>query len=183
MHRLFIAFSVAALMAGFSTQAEAQQNSRAPDGLFVSGGFHTYAGWGGGYPGMRVDLGIPLGDLPIKIILPMTLDGRANHLLFTLIPGIQYEYRLEQIDMKGLLAIYGEGGVGIFVNRWRYRDVFFDERQTRLGGAFRVGLGVRYYMENPEGLFFFANPIGFTAFVRDGGGASYEASLGAGWVF
>jgi hypothetical protein len=182
MRRIVIAFFAVALMAGFAPEAEAQQ-SRAPDGFFVSGGFHSYAGWGGGYPGMRVDFGIPLGDLPIKLILPITLDGRANNLLFTVAPGIQYEYRLEQVDMKGLLAIYGEGGVGMYLYRWKWSNAFGDEKNVTAGGLIRVVVGARYYMESPEGLFFFVNPIGFSAFLRDGGGAAYEASLGVGWVF
>jgi hypothetical protein len=179
MHRLLIAFSVVALLAGVTAEAEAQQ-SKAPEGFFVSGGLHTYAGpWSGGLPGFRFDGGIGLGDLPIAIVLPITFDARGGGRLFTLAPGVQYEYRLEQIEMAGLLSIVGEVGIGFFSVHSRY----FGDRYSDFGGLLRVVAGARYYMENPLGLFFFLNPIGFSAFLRNNGGAAYEFSAGAGWRF
>src|SRR5690606_39714172 len=139
---------------------------------------------GAGSPGVGVAVALRPRDLPLKLAAPAPLDGRANNLRFTVAPGIQYEYRHEQIDMKGLLSIYGEGGIGMYLYRWKWNNPFgADDKDLTAGGLLRIVTGVRYYMEKPEGLFFFLNPIGFSAFIRRGGGASYEASLGVGWVF
>jgi hypothetical protein len=184
MHRLIIAFSVVALMAGFTTEAEAQQ-SRAPEGFWVGGSYDHLSGWTGGLNGFRLEAGIPLGDLPIAIVLPFTFHGRnygwGPRRLITIAPGIQYEYRLEQIEMPGLLSIYGEGHIGFFGAF--ERDNFFDDRYSAFGGVFRVNTGVRYYMEKPRGLYFHLTPIGFTAFMRNRGGVSYEFLTGVGYRF
>jgi hypothetical protein len=180
MRRIHIAFFALALLAGFAPEAQAQ--SQAPDGFWVSGGFHTYAGRGGGVPGFRVDGGFPVG--PIAIVLPLTFDVRGNIRLFTLAPGVQYEYRLDQIEMAGLLSIFGEVGIGFFTAHERYNDFFGDRiSSSYAGGLLRMSVGARYYMENPSGLFFFLNPIGFSAFLRNNGWASYEFSGGVGWRF
>ncbi|NLY93898.1 MAG: hypothetical protein GXY23_07680 [Myxococcales bacterium] len=173
MRKFLIALSVVTLFIGAAHTAEAQ-SSKAPEGFWVGGGLHAYAGgWvAGGNPlGIRVEGGLPIG--PVAIVLPLTIDARHGGKILTIAPGVQYEYRFEQINMPGLLSIFGEAGLGFFTVH----------PHTRAGGLLRVNVGARYYMEKVRGLYFNLNPIGFSAFMRDHGGAAYEFMMGAGYRF
>ncbi|NLE49077.1 MAG: hypothetical protein GX614_11805 [Sandaracinaceae bacterium] len=171
MYRFSLATLAIALLLGFSQEASAQ--SKAPEGLWVAGGFNFMAR-NGAIPGMRAEVGFRVAPkVPLDLVIPVTIGGRWGTQILTIAPAVQYEYRFENLP-KGVLSIVGEGGLGIG---------FLFRNDTDVAGILRILAGARYYFEKVDGLFVHLTPLGFTAFMRRGGWAAYDFTMGAGFRF
>src|SRR5690554_1203566 len=172
MYRISLAILAFALLLGFSQGASAQ--SKAPEGLWVAGGFNFMARRGGAVPGMRAEVGFRVAPkVPLDLVIPVTVGGRWGGTYLTIAPGVQYEYRFEELP-KGVLSIVGEGGLGVG---------FVFGGGTNAAAVLRVLAGARYYFEKVDGLFVHLTPLGFTAFMRRNGFAAYDFTMGAGFRF
>lgn len=174
MYRISLATLAFALLLGFSQEASAQQSSKAPEGLWVGGGFNFMAGRGRPVPALRAEVGFRVAPkVPLDLVIPVTIGGRWGAKYLTIAPAIQYEYRFENLP-KGVLSIVGEGGLGVG---------FIFAGGTNVAGILRVLAGARYYFEKVDGLFVHLTPVGFTAYMRRHGFAAYDFTMGAGFRF
>jgi hypothetical protein len=185
--RLATAGAVALALAVFTGEAQAQKGynkggSRAPDGLWLSGGVNASSGRGWGGAGVRLEVGIPLtlvGPGQLGLVVPLSTyhhgrgrrfdDWRGRWNVMQVVPEVQWEY-VFPIKMRHRLSISPQGGFG-FGGMWHSRA----DREGAFLIIFKTGAVVRFGMEN--GFMVQMQPVGVSFNIpagRYGFWAAYE---------
>jgi hypothetical protein len=200
--RLATAGAVVLALVVFTGEAEAQKGynkggSRAPDGIWLSGGINTSSGRGGGGAGIRLEVGIPLtlvGPGQLGLVVPLSTyhhargrrgrwyydggwRGRSN--VMQVVPEVQWEY-VFPIKMRHRFSISPQGGFGIG-GLWHSHG----DHAGAFLIIFKTGAVLRFGLEN--GFIVQMQPVGVTFNIpahRDiGFWAAYEwyTTVGYRW--
>lgn len=187
--RLATVGAVVVAMALFADDVQAQKGynaggSRAPDGIWFSGGVNAASGarWRGGGAGIRLEVGIPLtlaGPGQLGLALPFSTlhrgrgwgtgwRGRTN--VVRAVPEVQWEY-VFPIRMPHRLSISPQAGFG-FGGLWHSHWDGQPARGTFLI-IFGTGAVVRFGMDN--GFMVQMQPVGVSFNVPTHGGYAFWA--------
>jgi hypothetical protein len=156
--------------------------------MWVAGGVHSAARRGGGWAGLRAEVGIPLlemsEDMRLALALPIYTGHRRWWNELALVPEVQFEIDLP-IDMRHKLSVVPFAGLGFSFLFTRVRGFGLDERQTDVALTIPLGAWARFTMDS--GWMFQVMPLGMSMdiFMTHGGGfyASYRFFAMAGYRF
>jgi hypothetical protein len=150
-----------------------------PEGIWVAGGVHSAARRGGGWAGLRAEVGIPLlemsEDMRLALALPIYTGHRGGYHELSLVPEVQFEIDLP-IDMRHKLSVVPFAGLGIALH-------FFNDTAVSL--EIPLGAWARFTLDS--GWMFQVMPLGMSMDIfmthNIGFRASYRFFAMAGYRF